>query len=69
VTVFILSLSFLRTAVGQSVNRVPTLPHKKYAGKGSCVCVCVYDRLREGLREHRAPDLDASLIPIKMRAV
>lgn len=36
-----------------------------------CVCVCVFvgDRLRQRLREYPSPDLDAPLIPIKMRAV
>lgn len=33
------------------------------------VCVLVGDRLRKRLREYPVPDLDAPLIPIKMRAV
>lgn len=36
---------------------------------GIRVCALVGDRLSKCLREYPAPDLDAPLIPIKMRAV
>lgn len=43
----------------------------KQTDKGRCVCVCVFAciRLRKHLKEYPASDLDAPLIPIKMRAV
>lgn len=64
------SLSFIMLQCGEPANTIPfLLSENTQTREGVCVYVFEGDRLRKRLREYPAPDLDAPLIPIKMRAV